>query len=43
LMGLDIYLKRNFIEMETEGLPLFEEFAASYGKKENDNQEDDSW
>jgi hypothetical protein len=43
LKELDSFLKRNLIELEADGVPLFEEFVASFEKKPFEDQEDDSW
>jgi hypothetical protein len=43
LKELDSYLKRNFIERESEGISLFEEFISSFEKKPFEDHEDDSW
>ena len=43
LIELDNYLKKNVIELESEGNYLFEEFKKSSINREIEGQEDDNW
>jgi hypothetical protein len=43
LKELDSFLKKNLIELESDGVRLFEEFVASFEKKPFEDQDDENW